>query len=219
MQGKSSMPFFISVGRHEAYERSNAKYPITPSGIADAWLSGPILEEQSAPVDVIYTSPLPRAKATAVTRGMSIGCGNIIVKNALHENSAPPEVWNLVRQIISQAEEQGYKHLHLVTHQPVVSILGGSYSASMGSICLHKGESLKNIIDGKTEILTLGSVAKQLYALQFENPEAYDRLSARYAGLTALAQEYDGSFENLLSVYAASESQRPSAQRFSGRSR
>ena len=47
------MSFFMSVGRHEAYERHGAKYPITPSGIADAWLSGPILEEQSAPVDDI----------------------------------------------------------------------------------------------------------------------------------------------------------------------
>ncbi len=213
------MPFFISVGRHEACERYNAKYPITPSGIADAWLSGPILEKQSAPVDVIYTSPLPRAKATAVTRGMSIGCNNIIVKNALHEDSAPPEVWNFVREIVSQAGEQGYKHLHLVTHQPVVSILGGAFSSSTGSICLHKGESWKNIMDKKAEISTLGSVAEQLYALQFENPEAYDLLSARYAELTALAQEYNGSFENLLSAYAAYEGQKTVIQRFSGRSR
>lgn len=212
------MSFFMSVGRHESYERHGAKYPITPSGIADAWLSGPILEEQSAPVDVIYTSPLPRAKATAVARGMSIGCLNIIISEALHENAVPLDVLKFQKQTLSEAEAAGIKHIHLVTHQPVVSILGGSYSVPPGSIYLYKGESWQDIMQRRAEIMSLPSVERLLYVLQFEKPEAFDRMSVRYAGLTALAQEHGGSFESLLSAYAASNPKMIAAQRFSGRS-
>lgn len=213
------MSFFMSVGRHEAYERHGAKYPITPSGIADAWLSGPILEEQSAPVDVIYASPLPRARATAVVRGMSIGCLNIIISEALHENAAPSDVLQFQKQALSEAESAGIKHIHFVTHQPVVATLGGSFSITPGAVFVQKAENWRDIMLRRAETMSLPPVEKQLYALQFEKPEVFDRMAARYAGLTALAQKHEGSLESLLSAYAASEPKMIAAQRFSGRSR
>lgn len=199
------MTVFFSYSRHEPYERYSAGYPITSAGIADAWISGPVLEDFSCPIDVIYTSPLARAKATAAVRGKSVDCPEIIVTNALQEDAASDEVLDFKENIISKAEDRQYRHIHFVTHQPVVATLGGAFSTSPGTIYVEKAEHWSAMMQKDTEILKILPVEERLYALQFENPKEYDELSKRYARLISLVQEYEGSLEELLNRLAQNE--------------
>lgn len=199
------MTVFFSYSRHEPYERYGARYPITSAGIADAWISGAVLDDFSCPIDVIYTSPLARAKATAAVRGKSVGSPEIIVANALQEDAASDEVFDFKENVISEAEKQKYRHIHLVTHQPVVATLGGAFNTSPGTIYVEKAEHWSAVMQTNTEILKIPPVEERLYALQFENPKEYDELSKRYARLISLVQEYEGAWEELLNRLAQNE--------------
>lgn len=216
---RNTMTIFFSVSRHEPYDRYGAKYPITPSGIADAWISGSELEKYSCPVDVIYSSPLARAKATAAVRGKSINCRQIIINNALYENALPEEIFEFCRQIIADAQNKKYRHIHLVTHQPVIAAMGEPYSTSPGTIYIQKAESWEDIMPRKTEVLKLAPTEERLYALQFENPREYDKLAARYNKLADLAKNHEGSLEDLLTMFVQAESalQVPTAFRTASR--
>ena len=91
---------------------------------------------------------------------MSIGCLNIIISEALHENAAPSDVLQFQKQALSEAESAGIKHIHFVTHQPVVATLGGSFSITPGAVFVHKAENWRDIMLRRAETISLPPVKK-----------------------------------------------------------
>lgn len=109
------MSVYLTVGRHAAYDMMSG-FPIALHGIADTCLLCPILTGQAKSVDVIFYSPVDRCAETARVVSLLTGCSLMKEDERLVFGNEKKQGREFYQDIIAQAQKNGWKHVHVVTH-------------------------------------------------------------------------------------------------------
>lgn len=110
---------YLSFGRHGRYGRDTA---IERLSMLEAYLCGRYLSANYPFCDTIYYSPIARAVQTAQFRALGMNCEHLIEAQKLAEDTPTFEVHKFINTILSFCEDE--RHLHFVTHLPVIEKLG-----------------------------------------------------------------------------------------------
>lgn len=152
------MPVKLSIGRHESYAAAQ-NLPLDNEGLARAWLSGKVIEEQIGAPQLIIASPLARAQATAFLRAAALGGVSIETAPELDENASEPEVLGFLTELYLQAEQNNIGHIHLVSHAPTAHLLNQRYTPlNCGDILVKTAESWHNMAEDTTQRVILRPV-------------------------------------------------------------
>lgn len=120
---KVKMPdsVYLSIGRHGRYDYGG-KLPLLYDSLMEGVYRGRQLVMDYGAVDVFYSSEIDRADATAKMRAIGAGypIQKIIFCQELIENATSGQVALLLDTILAEAEVRHYRHIHLVTHAPVI---------------------------------------------------------------------------------------------------
>ncbi len=130
----------MSFGRHGRYGRDTA---IERLSMLEAYLSGKYLSANYPPCDTIYFSPIARAVQTAEFRALGMDCEHLIEAQKLAEDTPTFEVRKFINTILSFCEDE--RHLHFVTHLPVIEKLGLS-ELGCGEIVILKADNWQEML-------------------------------------------------------------------------
>ena len=146
------MSVFLSVGRHENYDNQEKDIlSITKQACVRALFSGLWLKNNISSVDCIYYSPLKRAKETAFIRALGMNLPICVEENALREDALLFEIHNFMESMMLESSEKNLRHVHCVTHQPVISKLNIPYFLAPGEICVFQSNSWEDMFAGKCQ--------------------------------------------------------------------
>lgn len=112
---------FLTVGRHGRYSYG-ARLPLSESSILEGVYRGQELTAAYGSFDAVYSSDIPRAKATANLRavGGDYARDKIVYSPELTEDSSLGSVSLFLDILAAEASLNGFRHVHLVTHAPVI---------------------------------------------------------------------------------------------------
>lgn len=116
------MSVILSIGRHESYCGCR-NLPLNNEGLVRAWLSGEIILHLLSKPEMIYSSPLARAVATAELRTAAMGDIAVFVDDLLQENASFMEAQTFLCHLFEKIAHTDVKHVHLVTHAPTATNL------------------------------------------------------------------------------------------------
>ncbi len=120
----------LTIGRHGRYGYGT-RFPLLEGSIVEGVYRGMCLCEMYGCPDVIYSSTIARAAVTANLH--ALGCGydsGIIFDDNLLENAGRQNVAFFIDMLAAEAQSNGYKHIHIVTHAPVIEKLTSLISNS-----------------------------------------------------------------------------------------
>lgn len=110
---------YLSFGRHGRYGRDTA---IERLSMLEAYLSGRVLQEKYPLCDTVFYSPIARAAQTAWFRSLGMNCEHLIEAQKLSEDTSSFEVRKFINMLLINCKNE--RHLHFVTHLPVIEKLG-----------------------------------------------------------------------------------------------
>lgn len=116
---KNSDKVYLSFGRHGRYGLDTS---IERLSMLEAYLSGKYLAQNYPLCDTLYHSPIARAVQTAEFRALGMGCGHLIETQKLSEDTPAFEIRKFINTLLQLCDNE--RHLHFVTHLPVVEKLG-----------------------------------------------------------------------------------------------
>ncbi len=123
---------FLTVGRHGRYSYG-ARLPLSESSILEGVYRGQELTAAYGSFDAVYSSDIPRAKATANLRavGGDYARDKIVYSPELTEDSSLGSVSLFLDILAAEASLNGFRHVHLVTHAPVIEKIFSLLSPAM----------------------------------------------------------------------------------------
>ncbi len=142
------MSVLVSLGRHEEYGPS-LQMPISLPGAVKAWLSSALIEEKCGRPDIIMSSPVARAQATATLRSRAWGKIPLIIRDELEENADSVTTAAFKIELAEEAAAKRWQHVHLVTHAPTIARLNDGYAVPLntGDILVWKAESWEDMAE------------------------------------------------------------------------
>lgn len=108
----------LTLSRHEKYIHS-FPFSLTEEGIVHAVATGKRLTNDYGDFDIVYCSPVLRAKQTALAHCQHSGITPVIDER-LEENAGQLLVDEFKFSLAASMAED-VRHLHIVTHQPVIN--------------------------------------------------------------------------------------------------
>ena len=141
---------YLTVGRHALYEPAS-KYPISPVGIADTVALCPLLERQAKSLDAIYTSTSRRAEATARIFASLLGTKKVKIIRDERLNapfgSDKQKQRQVYEDIVKQANEKQWRHVHVVTHyENVFSLLNRKNDVSYSKWIVRQADNWEKML-------------------------------------------------------------------------
>lgn len=116
-----SAKVFLTIGRH-GYYNYGSRFPLLESSILDSLYRGKKLAQKYEKPDIVYSSKIARAAATANLRaiGAEYPRDSIVFENALHEDACKNQIVFFLEALCAEAQLYEYRHIHIVTHAPVI---------------------------------------------------------------------------------------------------
>jgi phosphohistidine phosphatase SixA len=114
--------------------------------------------------DAVYSSDIPRAKATANLRavGGDYARDKIVYSPELTEDSSLGSVSLFLDILAAEASLNGFRHVHLVTHAPVIEKIFSLLSPPMLTFCITAPPDANTALFSKVTIPTSKTNSKNI---------------------------------------------------------
>ncbi len=140
---------YLSFGRHGRYGRDTA---VDRLSMLEAYLSGRFLIREYPPCDTLFYSPIARATQTATFRALGLGCTHNLEAQKLSEDTPTFEVRKFINTLLINCHKE--KHLHFVTHLPIIEKLGLG-ELSCGEVCILEAKNWPEMLSENFELKIL----------------------------------------------------------------
>lgn len=110
---------YLSFGRHGRYGNDTA---IDRLSMVESYLNGVYLADAYPLCETLYHSPIARAVQTAEFRALGLKCSHLIEAQKISEDTPTFEIRKFINTLLLNCNNE--RHLHFVTHLPVIEKLG-----------------------------------------------------------------------------------------------
>ena len=130
----------------------------------EAYLSGKDLAINYPTCDTLFYSPIARAVQTAEFRALGLKCQHCLEASKLSEDTPTFEIRKFINLLLAQCTDE--RHLHFITHLPVIEKLGLD-ELGCGEIIVCEADNWQNMLceNFTTEILTLPDINESVELL------------------------------------------------------